>query len=107
LRRISSTARSILSTPHRALYRLGHHDIASLAERYGGAHQATYPPGFPIAIATLLFQLRLRLSTCEGFGECTSSLIKAVVWSMVWPIYWWGYLTDFTVFKLWSNPRGN
>ena len=60
-----------------------------------------------IAIATLLFQLRLRLSTCEGFGECTSSLIKAIVWSMVWPVYWWGYLTDFTVFKLWSNPRGN
>jgi hypothetical protein len=39
----------------RSYYLLGHHDIAALAGRYGVAHQATYPPGFPVIIATVLW----------------------------------------------------
>jgi hypothetical protein len=33
----------------------GRHDPAVLLERYGLAHQATYPPAFPVLISTLLW----------------------------------------------------
>lgn len=36
-------------------YLLGHHDLAALLHRYGGAHEATYPPGFPIFLSTLMW----------------------------------------------------
>jgi hypothetical protein len=47
------------------------------------------------AVHSLLFQASIRLTQCEGFGSCTVSLAKDVVWSLVWPLYWLAYLNYF------------
>ena len=39
----------------RSHHLLGRHDVPALLDRYGLAHEATYPPGFPILISTLLW----------------------------------------------------
>lgn len=39
----------------RAHYLYGFHNIDLLYDRYGGAHHATYPPGFPIIISSLMW----------------------------------------------------
>jgi len=47
----------------------------------------------PIAYAafgllTFLYQLPIRLDHCAGLGRCTLSLVKGIVWSVIWPVYW-------------------
>lgn len=39
----------------RFYYLLGDHNLEILLARYGGAHEVTYPPGFPILISTLMW----------------------------------------------------
>jgi hypothetical protein len=46
-------------------------------------------------IHSLLFQASVRLAQCEGLGRCSVSLAKDVIWSLVWPIYWFVYLGGF------------
>jgi len=42
-------------------------------------------------VATLLFQIVIRLEQCVGLGACALSLVKAAVWSVIWPVYWPAY----------------
>ena len=44
-----------------------------------------------VAVATLIFQIVIRLEQCVGLGACALSLAKAVVWSVIWPMYWPAY----------------
>jgi len=48
-----------------------------------------------VGVHALLFQAFIRLPLCAGFGACTISLAKGVVWSLIWPIYWFGYFVLF------------
>jgi hypothetical protein len=45
-----------------------------------------------IAVATLVFQIVIRLQECAGTTACAVSLAKAVPWSVAWPFYWVFYL---------------
>jgi hypothetical protein len=43
-----------------------------------------------VAIITLLIQLVYwRYPVCSGTMGCGLSFVKGVVWSAIWPIYWW------------------
>jgi hypothetical protein len=44
------------------------------------------------AVATLVFQIVIRLQECVGPSACAVSLAKAVPWSVAWPFYWVFYL---------------
>jgi hypothetical protein len=39
---------------------------------------------------SLLFQASIRLTQCVGFASCSVSLAKDAIWSLVWPVYWFG-----------------
>lgn len=39
----------------RSHYLLGRHDIAFLVKQFGVAHEATYPPGFPVFLSSLMW----------------------------------------------------
>ena len=41
------------------------------------------------AIITLLLQLYWRYPLCSGAIGCGLSFAKGVVWSVIWPVYWW------------------
>jgi hypothetical protein len=41
---------------------------------------------------SLLYQAFIRLEQCAGYTECSVSLAKDIVWSVIWPIYWIAYL---------------
>ena len=45
-----------------------------------------------IAFLTLAFQIYVRSHQCEGWAGCTSSFVKALVWSVIWPASWIVYL---------------
>lgn len=47
-----------------------------------------------IALHAFLFQAFIRLHHCAG-GACVVSLVKGAVWSVIWPIYWFGYYVLF------------
>jgi len=47
------------------------------------------------ALHAFLFQAFIRLQQCAGIGPCALSLAKGIVWSAIWPIYWFGYLILF------------
>jgi hypothetical protein len=40
-----------------------------------------------IALLTFAFQIWIRFDGCVGVGGCALDLIKAVVWSALWPAY--------------------
>jgi hypothetical protein len=42
-----------------------------------------------IGIMTLIVQIYWRYPVCSGTAGCGLSLAKGVVWSAIWPIYWW------------------
>lgn len=54
---------------------LGRHDPGLLVARYGVAHEATYPPGFPIVISTLLWIAGVPRTGSLGFGEASNFAI--------------------------------
>jgi hypothetical protein len=45
-----------------------------------------------MALLTCAFQLQVRLPGCEGFKSCGSSVSRAIVWSVVWPVSWIAFL---------------
>ena len=42
-----------------------------------------------IGIITLVIQIYWRFPMCSGTMGCGLSFAKGVVWSAIWPIYWW------------------
>jgi hypothetical protein len=42
-----------------------------------------------VGIITLVMQFYYRYPSCAGAMECGLSYGKGVVWSAIWPIYWW------------------
>lgn len=44
-----------------------------------------------VALATLVFQIRVRSDACSTAGNCPLSYTKAVVWSAIWPASWIAY----------------
>lgn len=49
----------------------GRHDVASLVAHYGVAHEATYPPAFPILLSTLMWMSNMPADASLQFGtEC-------------------------------------
>jgi len=42
-----------------------------------------------IGIITLLIQLYWRYLSCSALMGCGLSFVKGVVWSVIWPVYWW------------------
>jgi hypothetical protein len=42
-----------------------------------------------VGIITLLIQLYWRYPVCSEAMGCGLSFAKGVVWSAIWPIYWW------------------
>jgi hypothetical protein len=42
-----------------------------------------------VGILTLLVQLYWRYPNCSGATGCGMSSAKGVVWSAIWPVYWW------------------
>jgi hypothetical protein len=60
-----------------------------------------------VGILTLSFEWHLRGPLCDGLDECTLSFLKALVWAVFWPVWWWGYYTDFVILKmLLGRPLG-
>ena len=45
-----------------------------------------------IGILTLIFQIWVRSYQCAGFEDCGLSFVKAIVWSVIWPLSWIVYL---------------
>jgi hypothetical protein len=45
-----------------------------------------------LALATLVFQIVIRLQECIGLAACAVSLAKALPWAVAWPFYWMFYL---------------
>jgi hypothetical protein len=41
-----------------------------------------------IGLVTFGFQIAIRLQQCAGPTDCAASLLKAVIWSIIWPAYW-------------------
>lgn len=37
---------------------------------------------------TMILQAPQWFPACDGFGGCSLSLVKDVVWSAIWPVYW-------------------
>ena len=42
-----------------------------------------------VAVITFVVQLYWRYPDCSGALGCGLSFAKGVVWSAIWPIYWW------------------
>jgi hypothetical protein len=42
-----------------------------------------------IGTITLVIQLYWRYPDCSGAIGCGLSFAKGVVWSAIWPVYWW------------------
>jgi hypothetical protein len=42
-----------------------------------------------IGIVTLVLQIYWRFPVCSGAMGCGLSSAKGVVWSAIWPVYWW------------------
>jgi hypothetical protein len=42
-----------------------------------------------IGIITFVIQLYWRVPVCSGAMGCGLSFAKGVVWSAIWPVYWW------------------
>ena len=42
-----------------------------------------------VGIFTLIMQFYYRYPSCSGATGCGLSYVKGVVWSAIWPIYWW------------------
>jgi hypothetical protein len=57
----------------------------SLAQKLARLIWVSYALGVPI---TFLYQLPVRLYYCTGWPMCSVSVGKGVVWSLIWPIYW-------------------
>ncbi|HEY7663267.1 MAG TPA: hypothetical protein VH934_09115 [Xanthobacteraceae bacterium] len=45
------------------------------------------------ACLTLCFQIWLRWGDCAGASACGISFGKAMIWAVLWPLYWLTYLT--------------
>lgn len=45
-----------------------------------------------MTIITLIFQIWVRSSQCDGLAACGLSFSKAVVWAVIWPASWAVYL---------------
>ena len=43
---------------------------------------------FAAAMFTLGYQIHARYPSCSGFGNCSVSYTKAVIWSAIWPVIW-------------------
>jgi len=52
-----------------------------------------------VALLTFLFQVWIRLPQCEGAGACAFSLLKGLVWALIWPTYWVIYLLSHSPWK--------
>jgi hypothetical protein len=48
-----------------------------------------------LGLQAFVFQTFIRLQMCAGIGACAVSLAKGAVWSVIWPIYWFGYFVLF------------
>jgi len=59
----------------------------------------SYPTALAIyavlGLHAFLYQAFIRLEQCSGFGRCALSLAKDAVWSVVWPVYWFGHFLLF------------
>jgi hypothetical protein len=44
---------------------------------------------FVIGIMTLFMEFYWRYPSCSGAMGCGLSFAKGVVWSAIWPIFWW------------------
>jgi hypothetical protein len=42
-----------------------------------------------LAIITMGFQIHDRYPNCSDGMGCGLSMVKGVVWSAIWPAYWW------------------
>jgi hypothetical protein len=47
------------------------------------------------AAATFFFQVGERLKICPDFLACSLSMVKNIVWSVAWPLWWAMYATRF------------
>lgn len=52
---------------------LGRHDIGTLYAEYGGAHETTYPPGFPIFLSVLMWVAGVPRDASLQFGPSTNA----------------------------------
>lgn len=52
-----------------------------------------------VALLTFLFQVWIRLPQCAGAGACAFSLLKGLVWALIWPTYWVIYLLSHSPWK--------
>jgi hypothetical protein len=77
-------------------------ESADPVSRYGG-WIAAYGV---VALMTFLFQLWIRLPLCEGVGPCAFSLLKGLVWSVIWPTYWVVYLLSHSPWKYLQGSLG-
>ena len=59
----------------RSHYYNGHHDIEFLLTRYGGAHETTYPPGFPIFLSLLMWVANVNPVRSMQLGAESSLMI--------------------------------
>jgi hypothetical protein len=75
---------------------------AVAVSRYGG-WIAAYGV---VALLTFLFQVWTRLPLCEGMGPCALSLLKGLVWSLIWPTYWVVYLLSHSPWKYLQGSLG-
>ena len=48
------------------------------------------------AVATFFFPLAERMKVCPNTLACSLSLIKNLIWSAVWPLWWVMYAMDFS-----------
>ncbi len=42
-----------------------------------------------------VYQAFIRLQQCMGAEECSITLAKGFVWSVIWPVYWLGHFLLF------------
>lgn len=42
-----------------------------------------------LAIITMGFQIYYRYPNCTAASGCGLSMAKGVIWSAIWPAYWW------------------
>ncbi len=77
-------------------------ESVSVGSRYGG-WIAAYGV---VALLTFLFQLWIRLPVCEGVGGCAVSVLKGLMWSVIWPTYWVVYLLSHSPWKSLQGSLG-
>jgi hypothetical protein len=84
------------------------HDVRAFADYPGRiskslrAHPTSLALYAVVGLHAFIFQAFIRLQQCSGAGECVLSLMKGLIWSLLWPVYWLGYYWLFETVRGWS-----